>query len=78
MDHLAEAKEYAQCANRVNGEMFAQLNAQLAIAHAQIAQVETNRALVALAERLLERLPPSAETWSECTKRLRKEEKDGD
>ena len=61
-DHLAEAKEYAQCANRVNGEMFAQLNAQLAIAHALIA--------------ICERLPPPAETWSECTKRLRKEEQD--
>ena len=63
MDHLAEAKEYARCANRVNGEMFAQLNAQLAIAHA----------LIAIAERLL---PPS-ETWSECSKRLRQEEQDG-
>ena len=75
MDHLAEAKEYAQCANRVNGEMFAQLNAQLAIAHALIVQAEASRALVALIEQLLERLPPSTETWSECYARLRKEEK---
>ena len=38
--HLAEAKEYARCANRVDGEMFAQLNALLAIAHIGIALVE--------------------------------------
>ena len=63
MDHLAEAKMCTLRADGVNGTEWAQFNAQLAIAHALIA--------------ICERLPPSAETWSECTKRLRKEEKDG-
>lgn len=77
MDHLAEAKMRTLRADGVNGTEWAQLNALLAIAHAQIAQVETSRTLAALVERLLERLPPPTETWSECHARLRKEEKDG-
>ena len=61
MNHLAEAKEYAQCANRVDGEMFAQLNAQLAIAHALIALVERMDKTAEDAELETERL----ERWQE-------------
>ena len=77
MYHLAEAKLYAERATGANGVEWAQLNAQLATAHAQIAQVEASHALVALVERLLERLPPPAETASARHVRLQKEEHNG-
>lgn len=62
MDHLEEAKRRARAteALHINGEMLAQFNAQLAIAHALIA--------------IAERLPQPTETWSECAARLRQEE----
>ena len=77
MNHLAEAKLHAERATGANGAEWAQLNAQLAAAHALIAQAEDSHALVALVERLLERLPPPAETSSERQARLREEEQDG-
>jgi len=75
MKHLKDAEIHLERAIYSNIDR-SQFNALMAIAHALIAQVETNRALVTLIERLLERLPPPAETASECQARL-KEEKNG-
>lgn len=63
MDHLTEAKEYARCANCVDGEIFAQLNALLAIAHIGIA--------------ICGRLPLPAEPSSVHIARLQREEQNG-
>ena len=60
MDHLAEAKRFAERAKTRQ----VQANSLLAIANAAIALVEL----------LAERLPPIAETASECSKRLREAE----
>lgn len=65
-DHLAEAKSQAKFSHSAVGAEWAQYNAQLATAHAAIALVEL----------LAERLPPPAETASECRARLREEEHD--
>ena len=66
MDHLEEARKQAKDSVRVEDVEEATFCVHLANAHATIALVEL----------LAERLPPPAETASECQKRL-KEEKDG-
>ena len=75
MDHLKDAREFADAAECADDDALANRHAQLATAHALIAQAEASRALVALTEQLLERLPRPAETCSERFVRLRKEEK---
>ena len=66
MDHLAEAKKFANYADTGKLE-WAQVNAQVATAHAGIALVEL----------LAKRLPLPAETASARHVRLQKEEHDG-
>ena len=77
MDHLAEAKEQVEQAGYTEDVTEATYWVHLAIAHAAIVLAETmdraTNALIAIAERL----PPPAETASECSKRLREEEQNG-
>ena len=62
MDHLKDAREFADAAECAGDDALAGRHAQLAIAHALIA--------------IAERLPPLVETASAAQVRLRKEEKD--
>ena len=70
MDHLAEAKRIAHEASsaypKIDKVEWVQVATTLAFTHATIALVEL----------LAERLPPPAETASECQERLKKEESD--
>lgn len=61
MDHLKDAEMHIERAIYGNIDR-SEFNALQAIAHALIA--------------IAERLPPPAETWSECTTRLRQEGQD--
>jgi len=61
MDHLKDAETHVERAI-YGSNNDAQLNATLAIAHALIA--------------IAERMPPPAEPWSGCSKRLQQEEQD--